>query len=488
MSDAEGIMWAVEKDPALRSDFCNLTVLDRSPSRARMHEAARAAIAAIPRLGQRVVAAPLRLVPPAWVDDPALDLDYHVRFVGVPHPGGTRELLDLCASLAEAPFDRSRPLWEFTVIHGLVDGRAAMLQKVHHTITDGVGGLRLSLALVDLERDPRPDASTVAVLRRELAEVVADVPRDPIARTSPLDVTRDAVVDAAGRSVAVARRAAAEALETLRTPTSIPTRASEAAALAASLRRQLLVTEGARSDVLRARSLRRHFAIAAASLPEAKEAATRLGGTINDVFVTALTGGLGAYHRAHGGHATDLRLAMPVSTRTRGDADANQFTPARVVVPMGPDDPVARFDVVRERLAAARGEVALHAAQGLASIAALLPTAMLVPIVRNQARTIDFAASNLRGSPVPLYLAGARIEASYPFGPRTGCALNVTLLSYCDEVHLGYNIDTAAVVDPDELLAMIETSWHDVVHASRARRRTSSARRRGAGAERRSGT
>ena len=486
MSDAEGIMWAVEKDPALRSDFCNLTFLDRPPTRARMHAAARAAIRAIPRLGQRVVAAPFRLVPPAWVDDPGLDLEYHVRFVGVPEPGGTRELLNLCASLAEAPFDRSRPLWEFTVIDGLADGRAAMLQKVHHTITDGVGGLRLSLALVDLERDPRPDDSTVAVLRREVDAQRAHDPADPIPRTSPLDVTRDAVVDAAERGVATVRRVGTGAFETLLSPTTIPSRAAEAVALATSVRRQLLVTQGARSDVMAPRSLRRHFEIGVASLSEAKDTAARLGGTINDVFVTALTGALGQYHRASGGTATELRLAMPVSTRTRGDVDATQFAPARVVVPIVPDDPIARFDAVRERLGSARSEVALHAAQGLAGLAALLPTALLVPIVRNQARTIDFAASNLRGSPVPLYLAGSRIDASHPFGPRTGCALNVTLLSYCDDVHLGYNIDPAAVTEPDELMALVDTSWQQVVHATRTPRR--SARRTAPSEARRSGT
>lgn len=480
MSDAEGLMWAVEKDPALRSDFCNLTLLEEPPTRARMHATARAAIAAIPRLGQRVVAAPLRLVPPAWVDDPDLDLDYHLRFVGLPQPGGTRELLDLCAALAEAPLDRSRPLWEFTVIHGLAGGRAAMLQKVHHTITDGVGGLRLSLALVDLEPDPAPEDSTVAVLRRELADEHArDAMGDPIERLSPFDVTRDAVRDAAARGVDAARWATQEAIDTLRSPATLPARATDVAAIVASLRRQVLVTDGARSDVMAGRSLRRRFEIAAASLPEAKDAAARLGGTINDVFVTVLTGALGAYHRAHGGTATELRLAMPVNTRARGEDAANHFTPARVLVPIVSDDPVTRFDAVRDRLGAVRSEPALRVAQQLAGIATLLPTAVLVPMVRNQTRTIDFAASNLRGSPVPLYLAGSRIEASYPFGPRTGCALNVTLLSYCDEMHQGFNIDPAAVTRPDELMERLDDAWRQVLHASRTRRRTARARAAG---------
>src|SRR5258708_10565707 len=157
MSDTEAIMWAVEKDPALRSDFCNLTILEHIPSDERMKHTMARAVAAIPRLGQRVVGAPFRIVPPAFADDPTLDLSAHVRRVALPGDGSDRALLDLCGALAEQPLDRARPLWEFTLIEGLNDGRAALLPKIHHTITDGVGGLRLSLAFVDFEPDPPAD-------------------------------------------------------------------------------------------------------------------------------------------------------------------------------------------------------------------------------------------------------------------------------------------------------------------------------------------
>jgi len=136
-------MWAVEKDPALRSDFCNLTFLDRRTQEERIRGTMARALEAIPRLDQRVIVAPLRIAPPEFADDPNLDLDAHVRVVAVPSPGDDRALLDLCGALAEQPLDRARPLWEFTIVHGLPGGRAALLQKIHHTITDGVGGLKL---------------------------------------------------------------------------------------------------------------------------------------------------------------------------------------------------------------------------------------------------------------------------------------------------------------------------------------------------------
>ena len=155
MSDAEAIMWAVEKDPALRSDFTNISILERAPDAARVRAKVEQAIVAIPRLGDRVVASPFRLATPEWVPDHDLDLDYHLRTIAVPAPGGMRQLLDLAAAVAATPLDRSRPLWEFTIVEGLEGGRAAFLQKVHHTITDGVGGVKLSLSLLDFEQDRR---------------------------------------------------------------------------------------------------------------------------------------------------------------------------------------------------------------------------------------------------------------------------------------------------------------------------------------------
>ena len=95
MSDTEAIMWAVEKDPALRSDFCNLTILDRRPSDERTRATMERALAAIPRLRQRVIGAPLRLVPPEFADDPNLDVESHVRVVGVPPPGDERAFFTL---------------------------------------------------------------------------------------------------------------------------------------------------------------------------------------------------------------------------------------------------------------------------------------------------------------------------------------------------------------------------------------------------------
>ncbi len=453
MSDSEAIMWAVEKDPALRSDFCNLTILDRRPDDDRVRATLERAIDAIPRLGQRVIGAPLRLVPPEFADDPTLDVGAHVRVIGVPSPGDERALLDLCGSLAEQPLDRARPLWEFTLIDGLEGGRAALLQKVHHTITDGEGGLRLSLALVDFERNP-PRAGTRAP--------AGDT--QPIRRHTPIDVTREAVSDATARGVGAVKGALRGTAHMIVHPREIPDRTRDAAHFVGSLQRQALVTDAARSDVMTERSLRRHFAVHRLALGAIRAAASSLGGSVNDAYVTGLAAALGRYHERLGSDVEEIRLAMPISTRRRGDHEStNAFAPARVLVPIQPaHDVVALFKDVHDRLDAAKQERALSATEGLASMVSGLPTSLLVAFTRSQTRTIDFAASNLRGSPVPLYLAGSRILANYPFGPRTGCALNVTMLSYCDELHLGCNIDPAAIVDAEGFMVDVADAFDDV--------------------------
>jgi len=332
MSDTEAIMWAVEKDPALRSDYCNLTVLEHVPEDDRMSQTIARAVAAIPRLGQRVVNAPLRIVPPAFADDPTLDLGAHVRHVALPGDGSHRGLLDLCGSLAERPFDRARPLWEFTLIEGLSGGRAALLQKIHHTITDGVGGLRLSLAFIDFEPDgPADIPAPVANLdtRREHA--------------TALGAARTAVIDAATRNAAITRRTIGEASRMLTHPGELPRRAADTARLFRSLQRQLLSTEPARSDVMDGRSLSRHFDTYSISLPALQAAAHKLGGSINDAYVTGLAGALGRYHERFESDVDELRLAMPISTRDRGDVAANRFVPARVVIPIQPNADSAKL-------------------------------------------------------------------------------------------------------------------------------------------------
>ena len=274
------------------------------------------ALDAIPRLGQRVVGAPLRIVPPEFADDPTLDLDAHVRVVAVPSPGDDRALLDLCGALAEQPLDRARPLWEFTIIDGLTGGRCAMLQKIHHTITDGVGGLKLSLAMVDFERDPEPEgAATSRRTRRH-------------ARHAALDGTRRR----RRRRAAQHRRGAPHDRDRRprRRPPERGARAGRRMPPGSlnSLQRQALVTDAARSDVMRDRSLRRHFEIfersvraaAAAPRPSWAAASTTPSSPVSRARSAATTSGPAASSTSSGSRCR----SAPGNAAT---ASTNSFVP-----------------------------------------------------------------------------------------------------------------------------------------------------------------
>src|SRR4051794_39852680 len=326
MSDAEALMWTIEKDPALRSSFLQLTLLDSVPDFARFRRRMERAVNVIPRLGQRVVPPLARFAPPEWADDPSFDINFHVRRLALPPPGTERQLLDLAALLYEDAFDRARPLWQLTIVEGLEGGRAALLAKMHHTITDGVGGVRLSMQFLDLAPDA-PDPEDV--------ETSAHMPD-----RSAYDVLSDAVGHNVRRGLGVVQRTTAGTATVVTRPTTAVKVINDFSATAQSLWRQLAVVQPARSPLWTGhRSLSRRFETLTVNLDEVKRAAKGLGGTVNALFVPALAGGAAAYHHAKGVDVDDLRLTMPVNTRDDKSAGGNSFSPARLLIPAGEEDP-----------------------------------------------------------------------------------------------------------------------------------------------------
>lgn len=454
MTDVEALMWNLEKDPHLSASIANVTLLDRSPDRERLRARLERAVTMVPRLRQRVVPALGRLAPPEWREDPDFDLDFHVRWVALPAPGTMRQLLELATTVTNDPFDRTRPLWEFVVVEGVEGGRAAMVQKLHHAVTDGEGGMRMSEQFIDLTRDA-------------IEPIAGDRPAPALTEASLLDTTVDTLTHNLRRGVGIARRGVEEVAATVQHPSRLGELRAGGMELARSATRQLLVTDRARSPLWTGRSLRRQVEVLRVPFDDAKAAAASLGGSLNDLLVTAAAGGAGAVHRAAGSPVDELRISMPVSTRHDASAGGNAFTPTRVLVPVGIEDPAARFAAIRERLATTKGERAISLVSGLAGLANLLPTSALVRLARQQVETVDFAVSNVRGAPVPLYIAGARIDANHPIGPTGGTAWNLTLLSYNGSLDLGLNVDLGAVDDPGALRAAIEAEFSTLLAAGR---------------------
>jgi diacylglycerol O-acyltransferase / wax synthase len=451
MTDVEALMWTVEKDRHLDPTFGSVTLLDQPPDVDRLRRRVLRMVQRIPRLHQRVVPSLGRLAPPEWHDDPDFDVDHHLRRIALPAPGTPRQLYDLAATIVHDPLDRTRPLWEFTVVEGLEGGRAALVQKMHHTITDGEGGIRMSEQFIDASRDA-PDIDEV--------EIVAE-PGPPAADVA--HAAADALAHTYRRTVGVAHRAAGGAVDAVTHPSRLVTLPGDAVELARSALRQVTVTDRSHSPIWVERSLRRRLEVLDVPFDEAKLAAGALGGSLNDLFVAGVAGGAGAYHRQLGAPVEWLRMAMPVSTRQDRSAGGNAFVPTRVLVPAGVEDPVERFRITSEALTRTKHERVISAIEPLAGLANLLPTSVLTRLTKDQARTIDFTTSNVRAAPFDLYIAGAHIEATYALGPLSNTAFNLTMMSYRGSLNMGLHLDDGAVPEPHRLRRAIEDSFAELL-------------------------
>jgi len=453
MTDFETVMWILDSDPRLSSAFANLTVLDRPPERTELRRRMEAATVVVPKLRQRVVeqgsplATPMSAAAGAGARRP--------RRLPPRRPGG--DLDELVASLSARPFDRERPLWEFIVVTGLPEGRAAMIQRLDHTITDGEGGIRLSAQFLDLERDPaRP------TVRADDTGRTAGVGADPAREgPEPDDAPSDGAGTLADRAVENLRGIASAPGAALRSIASVPNRTTQLLDSVVNAFQQLAV-DGRRSPLWTERSTQRWFGRTTLHLDDVKQAAHALGGTVNDLFVTGALAAASQVHRDAGRPTEELRVAIPISTRTDRSAGGNAFTPAHTLLPAGDLTIEERFGAVHERVGRVkRGEssVSIDAA---AVAVRLMPASALIGFAARTAGAVDFVCSNVRAAPFDLYIAGSLLEANYPLGPLVNTAFNLTTMSYRGWMFLGLVADPVAVRDPDALLTALDDAYSEL--------------------------
>jgi WS/DGAT/MGAT family acyltransferase len=463
MSDFEALMWEVERNPMLSNAFANLTILDRPPDRARFVARMRRAAQRVPRLRQRAVPAPGRLATPEWVDDPDFDLDHHLRWVLLGGEATDEELYDLVATFIRVPFDRGRPLWEFVVIEGLQGGRAAMLQRMHHTITDGEGGIKLSLEFLDFERSPDGRSTHTGGDASDADPEIPEIPEIPDeAGSGGIGSTLSGATRALTDTV---RLRSGQLLGAIGNLGSMALHPGDAATVARSAARQAMMPSR-RSTLWTERSLRRWFGTTRLSLEDVKTASHSLGGSVNDFFVCGAAGGAGAYHELRGHEVEHLRLSMPISTRRSAGVSeqvgGNAFAPSQTLVPTAPMAPEQRFQLIHEALETTKSEPALGVIGSAASVMNLLPSAALVMAGERLTAGVDFVCSNVRAAPFDVYIAGALLEANYPVGPLAGTAFNLTTMSYRGWLFLGLVVDPVAVEDPGALLVDIEEAFAEL--------------------------
>jgi len=451
MSDADALMWNIEKDPALRSTITTVFLFDRVIPRATLLQRFERISRVIPRLRQRVRGNLYSIAPPRWETDPHFDLNFHLWWVRAPGKGTLRDLMAVAEPIAMSGFDRARPLWRAVVVEGLPKGQSALVMKVHHAITDGVGGMKLQLELLDLA----PDAA-----EREM-------PHEPEVHVlSQPERVVDAVAHETRRQLGQARRLLGGVAGGLLGAASDPTSTAAATAeMAASVGRVLRPASHPLSPLMTGRSLSCRFDVLTIPLDDAKRAAKVAGGKLNDAFVGGVARGLYHYHLAHGVDVSELRMAIPISVRSEHNEHVagNAFVPARIELPVDAEDPVQTMHEVHELVDGARAEPANELVEPLSGLLNRLPTTAVTALFGTMVKAVDFTTSNVPGAPFPVYLAGARMLAQYPFGPLAGAALNITLLSYQNDLNIGVNSDPAAVPDPDVLMRSLRRGFDEIL-------------------------
>ncbi len=451
LAPVDALLLHGDADPRRRSSLIGLCLLDRAPEWSALMAAVERATRRVPRLRQRVVTPLLPISRPHWVADPDFELAYHLRHVRVPDPGGFAELMTLTELAAMAPLDPARPLWELTLVEGVRDPgvpgeRAALLWKFSHALGDGVGVLKIALALLDLEPHPTGEPAVERIASRRAARTSrAALLRDRLVEL-PADLTVDAL-RAGMWATAAGLRAAAD-------PTQA---ASQVVGFARSLGRLVTPPAAAPSPALRARGTKRRLLMHEVPLDGLKRAGRAAGGTVNDAYLAGVLGAMRRYHEALGVTVERLPMAVPVYGRpgaatglaaaTDDSPGGNHFSAVRFAARVGQADPGERIREVHDLVAAGRAEPAHGATNVLARVFARTPSLLLAEIARQQGQ-LDVQASNVSGFPGQVFLAGAAVEGMFSFGPAPGVAVMFVLLSYNGTCGIGVTLDEAAIADP----------------------------------------
>ena len=409
----------------------------------------------IPRYRQRLAWVPIDRFP-VWVDDEHFNLEYHVKHTALPKPGTEADLKRLAARVFAQQLDRSRPLWELWIVEGLEGDHFAIVGKVHHSMIDGMAGVDLLKVLLNLYPtdeieevqpwEPRPAPSDSKLLVDEAFRLAR----------MPLGSMRTA------RDVVIGGPAARDEVR---------------AKLEAAWRtaRSGWFTRSATTPINRKLSPHRRFEWLTVDLDEVKEIKNSLGGTVNDVLLSAVAGAVRHYfaEREVEFEDTHYRIMVPVSIRPDDGAPAtgNQVAMWLVDLPVTEDDPVRRLAELRETTARLKDDDAALGAAVLTQSASWMPLNLLslgVRLMWSAARPFNMTVTNVPGPQIPLYLLGSRLVVQYPMVPLyMDHGIGVALFSYVGEVAWGLSADYELVPDLDRFVEAIRSSHHELLAAAR---------------------
>jgi diacylglycerol O-acyltransferase / wax synthase len=435
MSGSDALLWTVGRDPVLRPTVVAVMALDRAPRWDGVRDCVAALVDIVPRLRSRVKSRPLGRGRPQFVTDDRFDLDLHLRRMLLPPEATFRDVLDLAQAMATTGFDTELPPWEAVVVEGVDGDGAAFVIKLHHALVDGVGGVAVLMHLLDRVRHPTPESSRV--------------PEPAASRAPPGLLARLP----GPRSV----------IETVRRASTHPFEEVERfVATAASAVRLLAPAGRPISPLMNERGFRRAFEVLDPTPQALRQAATAMNGTLNDVFVAAVTRGISLYHGFHGVPVDGLRVLMPVNVRATGDPEGgNHFVPARFIVPT-PEDTDECVREVQRITGSWKNAPGLALSELLAIGLDKVPDPLVTAMWGSMLKGVDFCITNVPGPTFETYLAGARVERMYAFAPPSGAAVNVSLVTSADRASIGIVVDSAAVPDSPQLATCLADGFEEV--------------------------
>ena len=411
----------------------------------------------LPPFRWRLVPVPFGLDLPYWVEDPDFDIDFHIRESAVPPPGDDRRLGETVARIFARPLDRSHPLWELYLIHGLEGGRVALLTKVHHSVADGISGNEILSVLLDPSPEGReieppdgdgPRGERVPSDLEMLGRGLLGLPRQPLRALRALPAV-PAMTELPG----------ANAFPAVPAISSVLTRARRA--LGADFDDGVLEVGTARAPRTSFNgpvSPHRRFAFGSLSLDSVKALKNELGITVNDVVVALATTAVRDWLIERDELPDDPLIAMvPVSVRREDERSdfGNRISAMIVPIPTNEPDPRRRLLRTHELLKSAKERHNAVPAQLLTDATAFIPPAVAALAARTtvgiMSRTrppLNLVISNVPGPRDPLYAAGALLQAHFPVSVvMDGVGLNITVMSYRDHVDFGIVADRNQVDD-----------------------------------------
>jgi diacylglycerol O-acyltransferase / wax synthase len=447
----------------------------------------------LPPFRWRLVQVPFGLDHPYWVEDPDFDLDFHIREAAVPPPGDDRHLGEVVARIFARPLDRSRPLWELYLIHGLQGGRVAMLTKVHHSVVDGVSGAEILSVLLDLSpegreippREPGHDGERVPTDLEMLGRGVLGLPRQPLRMLRALPSTVPNLLDVPGVGRVPGMGTFGRVASRLRGVAGAP-------------RTDPRVLEMQTAPVPRTRfngpiSPHRRFAFGSISLDTVKALKNEMGITVNDVVVSVCATAVRDWLLERGELPDEPLVSMiPVSVRAKHEFGSfgNRVSMMIVPIPTNVADPRERLLAAHEYLKGAKERHRAIPANLLTDATAFIPPAVAAMAARTTLDImgrvrppLNLVISNVPGPRERLYCAGAQLQAHFQVSViADGVGLNITAMSYRDHIDFGIVADRDMVGDAWPLMESVKVACHDLDEAicgPRRRRRSPSSSRNG---------